>query len=137
MGSLPPHAATDFTPEQVKALYPSDLTLQYVQIFFRHGLSLIEQFPKHIANRVVAGERTPVRQRLVAAGIPPFWDVCAAADEFRQTALMPAGDFRSLHYRRKVEKPEPTGRLESVAQSGKRYWSVLHQNRHPHTSPEM
>ena len=122
MASLPPDATTDFTPEQVKTLYPSDLTLQYVQIFFRHGLSLIVLLPNHIANRVGAGERTAVRQRLVAAGIPPLWDVCTAADKFRQTALMPTGDFRSLHYRRKVEEPESTGRLKSVTQSGKRYW---------------
>jgi hypothetical protein len=37
MASLPPEATTDFTPEQVKSLYPPDLTLKYVQIFFRHG----------------------------------------------------------------------------------------------------
>jgi hypothetical protein len=38
MASLPSEAIKEFTPEEVKALYPSDLTLQYVQIFFRHGI---------------------------------------------------------------------------------------------------
>ena len=40
MASLPLEAVEDFTPEQVKSLYPQDLTLQYVQIFFRHGCPL-------------------------------------------------------------------------------------------------
>jgi hypothetical protein len=35
--SLPPEASADFTAQQVRALYPPDLVLQYVQIFFRHG----------------------------------------------------------------------------------------------------
>jgi hypothetical protein len=39
MASLPPEATLDLTPEQVKSLYPADLTLQYVQFFFRHGMS--------------------------------------------------------------------------------------------------
>jgi hypothetical protein len=38
MASLPPEEATGFTPEQISALYPKDLTVQHVQIFFRHGL---------------------------------------------------------------------------------------------------
>lgn len=68
------------------------------------------------------GERTPVRQRLAEAGIPPFWNVCKSADEFREAALLPAGDFHSLHYRRKVENPETTGRLKQISRTGERYW---------------
>jgi acid phosphatase len=44
MASLPLEAIEDFTPEQVKSLYPQDLTLQYVQIFFRHGCPLTNSF---------------------------------------------------------------------------------------------
>src|SRR5271155_742841 len=44
MASLPLEAVEDFTPDQVKSLYPPDLTLQYVQIFFRHGTPLTLSF---------------------------------------------------------------------------------------------
>jgi hypothetical protein len=37
MTSLPPEATADLSPELIKTLYPPDLQLQYVQIFFRHG----------------------------------------------------------------------------------------------------
>jgi len=37
MSSLPPEAVAEFTEEQVKTLYPPNLQLKYVQIFFRHG----------------------------------------------------------------------------------------------------
>jgi len=43
MASLLLEAVEDFTPDQVKSLYPSDLTLQYVQIFFRHGIPLLNR----------------------------------------------------------------------------------------------
>ena len=73
-------------------------------------------------NDFVQGERIPVRQRLADAGIPRFWNVCKAADEFREAALLPAGDFHTLHYRRKVEDPETTGRLKHIDRPGERYW---------------
>ena len=42
MASLPLEAVEDLTPDQVKSLYPSDLKLQYVQIFFRHGIPTLK-----------------------------------------------------------------------------------------------
>ena len=117
MGSLPPNAARDLTAEEIAAQYPSDLTLRYVHIFFRHGtIGLMNKSNGRL------GERTPVRQRLAVAGIPPFWNVCKAADEFRGAALLPSGEFRSLHYRRKLEIPESNGRLGNVNRNGERYW---------------
>src|SRR2546423_6012106 len=41
MPSFPPEATADLSPEEIKTLYPPDLQLQYVQIFFRHGISFI------------------------------------------------------------------------------------------------
>ena len=119
MASLPPEATTDLTPEQVKTLYPPDLSLQYVQIFFRHGIS-----PPQIHTKLThqQGERTPVRQRLQNAGIPPFWNLCRAADEFRATIALPDNSFHSLHYRRRVEIPDSKGRLVKFNQAGERYW---------------
>lgn len=38
MASLTAEAAQELTPDQITSLYPSDLKLQYVQIFFRHGI---------------------------------------------------------------------------------------------------
>ena len=118
MASLPPEATQELTPDQITSLYPPGLKLQYVQIFFRHGT------PQHrvLGVDLVLGERTPVHQRLAEAGIPPFWNVCKSADEFREAALLPAGDFHSLHYRRKVEHPETTGRLKNISRTGERYW---------------
>lgn len=127
MASLPPEATKDFTPEQISTLYPSDLALQYVQIFFRHGTPQTS-LPSHATSNsnsnpiFVIGERTPVRQRLASAGIPSLWDVCTAADEFRSTALLPTGQFHSLHYRRKVEIPGTNGRLENPNRMGERCW---------------
>lgn len=117
MASLPPEEATDFTPEQISALYPKDLTLQHVQIFFRHGVP-----QRVISSNVFIGERTPTHHRLVAAGIPAFWNVCKAADEFRETTLLSTGIFQSLHYRRKVENPDSNGRLQNVNRAGERSW---------------
>lgn len=116
MASLPPEETADFTPEQISALYPKDLTLQHVQIFFRHGI------PRVITSNVVLGERTPVRQLLVAAGIPASWNVCKAADEFRETTILSPGAFHSLRYRRKVENPDSNQRLQNIGRPGERLW---------------
>jgi len=75
-----------------------------------------------ILRLIHVGERTPVRSRLREAGIPPFWDLCRAADEFRVAALVPSGEFQSLHYQRKLELPEPDGRVGRVDQSGIGSW---------------
>jgi hypothetical protein len=117
MASLPPEATRDLSTEEVRSLYPPDLTLKYVQLFFRHGS------PRSIPLLIsFLGERTPVRQRLAAAGIPPLWNVCKAAGEFRGTALLPSSEFHSVHYRRKVEEPELNGRLKKINGTGEGYW---------------
>ena len=118
MASLPPEATQAFSPDQITSLYPSDLKLQYVQIFFRHG----NHHYRELEADLVLGERTPVRQGLAEAGISPFWNVCKSADEFREAALLPTGDFHSLQYRRKVENPETNGRLKNVSRTGLRHW---------------
>ena len=116
MASLPKEAKRNLSEQEIEALYPKDLILQYVQIFFRHGLAPIVQG----ANKT--GERTPVKRRLMQAGIPPYWDLCKAADEFRAAALSEDGVFESLHYSRKLERPEENGRVGHVNQDGNSMW---------------
>jgi hypothetical protein len=86
----------------------------------------VEMGGNKFAKRTIAndgiGERSPARLKLDAPGIPMFWDTCDAADNFRQTIMTPAGEFKSFHYRRLLEQPESTGRLKSVAEKGTRSW---------------
>ena len=70
----------------------------------------------------MTGERTPVRRRLEEAGIPSFWNLCKAAEEFRGTVYSPLGDLRSVHFRRKLEIPTTSGRLDKIDRNGDRLW---------------
>jgi len=63
-----------------------------------------------------------VRQRLQNAGVPPFWKLCRAAEEFRATTVLPNNSFHSLHYQRRVENPDSKGRLKKVNKIGEPYW---------------
>jgi len=63
-----------------------------------------------------------VRKRLLHAGLPENWSLCSAADEFREAALHPTGQFHPLHYHRKIEVPEQDARLKDVNKSADRYW---------------
>jgi len=138
MSSLPPHATTDFTPEQVKALYPSDLTLQYVQIFFRHGLSLMN----HSQNMSLTGW-------LQANEPPSDRDSSSLASRpFGTSARLPMNSDRRLLCRRGtfvlfiiVEKLRSQSRQDDSSQSLKVGNAIgpssTKTDTHAHTSPEM
>ncbi len=79
-------------------------------------------FPVKRSKSLIIGERTPVRQRLQNAGIPPFWNVCRTADQFRATVLLPDNSFPVLQYHRLVESPDSKGRLIEPGKNGERYW---------------
>ncbi|PYH49385.1 putative acid phosphatase [Aspergillus saccharolyticus JOP 1030-1] len=57
-----------YSPEELERLYPSDLKLQLVQVFLRHG------------------ERTPVSSRFQNAGLAPYWSYCTVARQMLQMA---------------------------------------------------
>lgn len=75
-----------YTPEELRALYPPNLTLRQVQIFLRHG------------------ERTPITSRFASANLPQFWPYCRHASTLRAALLhAPTGSFSPFEWTRHLE----------------------------------
>ena len=84
MTSLQPR--DPYTPDELRALYPSQLTLRQVQVFLRHG------------------ERTPITSRFANAGQPRFWPYCRHASTLRAALLhAPTGTFEPFEWTRHLE----------------------------------
>ncbi|KAI9843177.1 MAG: hypothetical protein M1838_002740 [Thelocarpon superellum] len=76
-----------YTPEELRALYPSGLRLELVQVLLRHG------------------ERSPVSTRFRNAGLPAYWPYCAAARHL-SNAIMTEKDasrWDKVEWRRRLE----------------------------------
>lgn len=76
-----------YTDEELRTLYPKNLTLQLVQILLRHG------------------ERSPVSARFQNAGLAPYWPYCNAAKRF-SSVVMTNTDWSSwndFQWRRRIE----------------------------------
>ncbi|KAG9239243.1 histidine acid phosphatase-like protein [Amylocarpus encephaloides] len=98
-----------YTPEELKALYPKDLELHFVQVLLRHG------------------ERSPVSARFQNAGLAPFWPYCAVARQLIN-ATQEANEWTPLKWRRRIETfgsddgpilaMGPRGEVDSVCNLG-------------------
>ncbi|POS87385.1 hypothetical protein EPUL_002756 [Erysiphe pulchra] len=102
-----------YTSDELKRLYPSNLTLQLVQVFHRHG------------------ERTPTGPRFENVGLPKIWPYCSIA----QQMVSPVLEIRNsevqwtpLHWQRRIESINengqalmasgPKGRNDSLCKNG-------------------
>lgn len=115
MTTLQPRKA--YTDDELRALYPSGLDLQLVQVLMRHG------------------ERTPVSARFKNAGLQAFWPYCSAMRTMRSVVLetgpgkAPNGTFTTLEWKRRLETfngkddqpviaTGPSGQLDDVCDMG-------------------
>ncbi|KAI1819326.1 histidine acid phosphatase [Xylaria intraflava] len=100
-----------YNEHELRALYPSNLELQQVQVLLRHG------------------ERTPITPRFRNAGLPAFWPYCAAVGRFNSAVLDRAtGQFTTLEWKRRLEtfgpndEPVlavgPNGELDGICDMG-------------------
>lgn len=83
-----------YTYDELKRLYPSNLTLHLVQVFHRHG------------------ERTPVGPRFENAGVPKIWPYCSVAQKMVSSVLETRSNedqWSSLHWQRRIESINDTG----------------------------
>lgn len=84
MASLQPR--DPYTPSELRALYPPELSLRQVQVLLRHG------------------ERTPVTWRFASAGLPQFWPYCRHASTLRAALLNSrSGAFSDFEWTRHLE----------------------------------
>ncbi|KAG0126982.1 histidine phosphatase superfamily [Tuber indicum] len=74
-----------YSPDELAALYPSNLQLHLVHVIFRHG------------------ERTPVVSRFQNAGLAPFWPYCQAASRFKAAVMEPRAGWSFLTFQRRME----------------------------------
>ncbi|RPA78662.1 phosphoglycerate mutase-like protein [Ascobolus immersus RN42] len=81
-----------YSPEELEKLYPKNLQLEQIQVIFRHG------------------ERTPINARFMNTDLPPFWNFCKAAKQFKAAVLESPTDIWShLSYHRGIETIGPNG----------------------------
>ncbi|KAI9650115.1 hypothetical protein NHQ30_000128 [Ciborinia camelliae] len=79
-----------YTEEEIQKLYPINLELQQVQIFFRHG------------------ERSPTSARFENTGLAAFWPYCSSANQNQLSNVTIIGDDdtsrpSTLRWRRQLE----------------------------------
>lgn len=74
-----------YSHEELARLYPSQLSLQLVQIIARHG------------------ERTPVSARFQNAGLSSHWPYCNAARYLTEAVMNESGTFDHITFRRRLE----------------------------------
>ncbi|PWW80170.1 phosphoglycerate mutase-like protein [Tuber magnatum] len=80
-----PDSRHPYSPDELAALYPSNLRLHLVHVIFRHG------------------ERTPVVPRFQNAGLAPFWPYCQATSRFKAAVMEPEADWSFLTFQRRME----------------------------------
>ncbi|RKF54190.1 putative acid phosphatase SPBC4.06 [Erysiphe neolycopersici] len=88
-----------YTNEELKRLYPSNLTLHLVQVFHRHG------------------ERTPTGPRFENVGLPKIWPYCSIAQQMVSHVLETRNSetqWSPLHWQRQIESLNKNGQA-SVA----------------------
>ncbi|KHJ36282.1 putative histidine acid phosphatase [Erysiphe necator] len=94
-----------YTVDELKKLYPSNLKLQQVQVFHRHG------------------ERTPTGPRFENIGLPKFWPYCSVAQQMVSSVLENRKNeiqWSPLHWQRRIETINQDGQaLAAVGPSGK------------------
>ena len=75
-----------YSPTELRALYPPELSLRQVQVLLRHG------------------ERTPVTWRFANAGLPQFWPYCRHASTLRAALLNSrSSSFSDFEWTRHLE----------------------------------
>ncbi|CUS06747.1 unnamed protein product [Tuber aestivum] len=96
-----------YSPDELAALYPSNLQLHLVHVIFRHGTSQPALLKAHWTDEANlsgdTGERTPVTPRFQSAGLAPFWPYCQAASRFKAVVMEPEADWSLLTFQRRME----------------------------------